>query len=142
MSMIHKTKRHWTSLTQGSSMALMLIIPKCSLCLFTVTNTIAVCGIAPMIPPTWEYLLIGFFALFQLSITGYEMRKNRRFWPVVVSTVGLGALSAFLFFEQPATFYYAGVLLISLGWVIARIQKVLAGKAHCDSPAEGLSFTS
>ena len=121
-------------------MALLLIIPKCSLCLFTVTNTIAVCGITPMVTPLWEYLLVGFFALFQLSITLYEMRRNLKIVPLLVSAAGLVALSAFLFFDRSATWYYSGVLLISLGWIVARIQKVLAGKQHCEEATDGLSY--
>lgn len=140
MSLFNKSKRHWTSLTQGSSMALLLIIPKCSLCLFTVTNTIAVCGITPMITPLWEYLLVGFFALFQLSITLYEMRKNLKVVPLLISALGLAALSAFLFFKQPDTYYYAGVLLLSSGWIVARIQRVLAGKSHCAEEPDHLTF--
>ncbi len=121
-------------------MALLLIIPKCSLCLFTVANAIAVCGLKPVITPLWEYLLVGFFALIQLSITLYEMRRNWKVLPLLISAIGLGAFSAFLFFGQPATYYYVGVLLISLGWVTARIYNLLERKDHCATDIDNMTL--
>lgn len=139
MSLLTRSRKYWSSFTQGSSLLLLLLIPKCSLCLFTVVNTIAVCGLKPVVTPLWENLLVGSFALFQLSITLYEMRRNLRMLPLLISAIGLGAFAGFLFMEQPATYYYAGVLFISLGWVVMRIQKSMACKDECtQSPGNSL----
>ena len=121
-------------------MTLLLIIPKCSLCLFTITNAITVCGIKPMITPIWEFLLVGLFVLVQLAITLYEMRYNFRLMPMVISALGLAAFVAFLFFDQPVSYYYSGVLLLSIGWIAARILKLVAGKAHCQQASRESTF--
>ena len=140
MSLLGSSKRYWTSLTQGSSMTLLLIIPKCSLCLFTITNAITVCGIKPMITPIWEFLLVGLFVLIQLAITLFEMRNNFRLIPMIISALGLAAFVAFLFFNQPASYYYMGVLLLAIGWIAARILKLIAGKAHCQRAGRESTF--
>ena len=116
---------------QAASLGVLMVIPKCSLCLFTVTSAITVCGVAPVVPPTWEYLLIGFFGLLQLGLVMYEIRKGFYMLSIVLSITGVLSLAGFLLLNLSTWSYYVGVGLLLLSWFTLRWYAVRNKRDCC-----------
>ncbi len=93
---------------------LLIVIPKCSLCWFAVSTTIAICGAVPETASFWEYLLIGGIASTTAVFLYFKMKGKFKLLLRIVLLSGLGLIGSFLIFGLGTVFYFVGVGLISI----------------------------
>jgi hypothetical protein len=104
----------------------LLILPKCSLCLFAISSTITICGVKSIETPIWEYgmiLLAGLFPLTQL-FCGCSIRNKIPQFLLMMTGSLIVILYAFLSAMQLWQ-YYAGIVLLALGYLWTVVQKLL-----------------
>lgn len=96
------------------NLAILLLLPKCSLCLFTLSSAIAVCGLEMNQPPIWEYLVVCSFSLIPLLTL--RCRCWKKGMPrVILILCGIGSIQLFAFFDSAGPYvYYMGVILLTL----------------------------
>lgn len=111
-------------LSQLSSLVALIIIPKCSLCIFTLGSAVTICGISPEIPPDWEYALIGGVLLFATVVQHRLMMMQFVKNVAVLSTGGIFLMFVFLFVDQSPWIYYLGLALFIVGIVLYLIRNV------------------
>lgn len=97
---------------------LLIIVPKCSLCLFAVGAAITVCGVEPEAPSSWEYLLVGTLTFLTGSLLFLRVKGRFKLFLRVVLLSGIGIIGSFMMYGLDALFYYVGVGLISVAFLI------------------------
>ncbi|MGB3464176.1 MAG: hypothetical protein WBA74_02865 [Cyclobacteriaceae bacterium] len=91
----------------------MLILPKCSLCLFAVTGAITVCGIKADVPALWEYVAVFALSVGMVVICLIRLRGKYNYLFKGMLLTGLLSVAIFLISGTPVIVYYAGIGLIS-----------------------------
>lgn len=124
---------------QFLSFGVLLILPKCSLCLFALSSSIAICGLEPRQTPFWEYLLIVIlcFPMLMFHKEGCPWKLKGRMLLLIV-----GVLNISTYMIWPHTYgagYTVGLCLLASGLLYPLISSVwtwtqphlgLLGKQH------------
>ena len=139
---VHSINNYRKSILHSLSLVALLILPKCALCIFAIGNVIAVCGLQPLVTPFWEYLLVSCFLLIHIVIMLYEARNGRKLLPFAVALVGIASVIGFLFFDLSQSFYYVGVLILSISWLLLRIFNARQCKTDCVDTTNTMPFST
>lgn len=134
MSFLLKIGRNHLPWSQGTGLGVLFILPKCSLCVFTVSSSIAVCGIDTAENPIWEYLLTGGLSVLPLIVLSNKASGITTMVTVISALLGLFVVLGFLIFSWSQIFYYLGVSLLVVVWVGRKFQSMQHCKDPCGEP--------
>ena len=102
----------------------LIILPKCSLCLFAISSSITFCGVQNATTPLWEYLVILIMAIFPVfkSICGCSISKPQL---LLIITGGLFVLFYAFSSEVEMWKYYLGMAFIFSGYAWTPVNKFI-----------------
>jgi hypothetical protein len=72
----------------------------------------------------------------------YEARNGRKLLPFAVALVGIASVIGFLFFDLSQSFYYVGVLILSISWLLLRIFNARQCKTDCVDTTNTMPFST
>lgn len=113
----------YVRLSQVFSLLALILLPKCSLCLFAAGTIITVCAGVPQIPPAWEYWLIGSTTLLAVAVQVYKIRARFLSLALVFTLSGSLAIFVFLWLKLSPAVYYIGVAMILASSAIFAFNK-------------------
>ncbi|WP_147302937.1 hypothetical protein [Marinoscillum furvescens] len=118
------------------SVLALVLLPKCSLCVFAIGSAISVCGLDRATTPTWEYALILALCLLPLWQLRRDCAGKIHLMAIALCVLGTGViLLSFSGNTFSATGYYVGISLLSGGQLVAGSMWRIPRKAqpHCKS---------
>lgn len=129
---------------QWLSVGALLLLPKCSLCLFALGSAITLCGLPTPTTPLWEYGLMGSLSLAPLTLLACGCAKHRKSMAGLWLILGALSILLFLILDTHRTLYYLGTALLSIGilWQNLRNRYVgLTTRAKGEPPCHPSSIT-
>lgn len=117
----------WRLLSYG----ILLILPKCSLCLFALTSSIVICGLENPAVPEWEYLLLVSVCLPLLMIHKNDCKENT--WISYLFLVsGVACIIVYMIWPFTQSFSYSmGLSFLGIGVLRPFFTRVWQQRLSC-----------
>lgn len=100
----------------------LLILPKCSLCLFTIGTLITVCGMKNIESiSSWQYALVLLLTLIPMWIIRTPLGTVRKAIILILVMSATALICVYLFYSKNEFIYYSGLIPILFALLISTL---------------------